>query len=124
MIKWLKPPIALMAVLLLLVGLAAGQNSYYTNQNFGVNPFSSANGAYSVTSPILIPFGWVRVCTVPATGSPCSPLAQIYDIFGNPLSVIGGNFGQLQANNIGQYTFQCIGGSYEIQVAPTTSNTP
>ncbi len=55
----------------------------------------------------------VRVCTSPATGQPCSPLALVYSDAGltqalaNPLS----------ADGLGNYTFYAAPGRYEIEIS-------
>lgn len=106
--------------LLALCGCSA-QTSYISGVANGVTPYQNI---YAMTP---IPYGWVRVCTLPVTsvyGSPCTPVANVTDQYGNPLSIIGGNFGQLKTDVVGGYTFGCSIGNLEIQVAPTNSNTP
>lgn len=92
-------------------------------------PFISgqATGIQPIGSGLIpISYGQVRVCTLPgAVGSPCTPLAPITDTFGNPLTVSGGNFGQLSTNVVGQFSFGCTAGtSFLIQIQVNTSNTP
>src|SRR5206468_297389 len=69
----------------------------------------------------------VRVCGLPLTQqSPCLPLATITDINGNAISnSIGANFGQLNADVTGRYTFGCtLGNNYQVQITQSASNTP
>src|SRR6266850_679361 len=79
-----------------------------------------------IPTPVMAPiaYGQVRVCNTPASGSPCTPLASIFDLNGNALSVAGGNFGQVFTDVTGQFSFQCQNGNYTIQVAASASNTP
>lgn len=101
-------------LLLILMGVAVGQNSFEYRQALAVNPTNSGFLPMSNAQ--------VRICTLPASGSPCTPLASIFDINGNPLSVVGGNFGQLTTDIQGRYNFQCTAGNYEAQIASSISN--
>jgi len=118
MFKWI-------ATFLVLVGAALGQATtvFYTDRALGVNPFS-ASGNGSTPSAIFLSFAQVRVCTLPATGIPCTPVASITDQFGNPLSISGGNFGQLTTDVVGRFSFGCTPGLYQVQVEAVGSNTP
>lgn len=91
---------------------------FYHDRAVGVSPFGHIVGL------IPIAYGQVRVCTELATNSPCSPIANIFDDFGNALSVQSGNFGQLTTDVTGQFHFGCTTGNYLIQVAASSSNTP
>ena len=75
---------------------------------------------------IPLPYGQVRVCTNAATGSPCTPVASgITDQFGNTVSVVGGNFGQITTDVVGRFIFGCVAGTnYLIQGQAALSNTP
>lgn len=113
----------LIPLILIMSALAGGQTgAFYTDRALGVNPISP--GTNGVPSPVFISYGWVRVCTLPTSGSPCNTPATITDIFGNSLSIIGGNFGQLQTDVVGRFSFGCTPGNYQVQVAATSSNTP
>lgn len=108
-------------LMLACLGIAHGQTtSFYTDRAVGSFPTSEG-----VAVLVPIPYGQVRVCTVGATGSPCTPLASIFDTAGSPISnSIGGNFGQVTTDVVGRFTFGCTPGSYLVQVAATGSNTP
>lgn len=113
----------LVFLLFILTAVGWGQTvAFITDRALGVNPFSPGAGA--TPSPIFLPFAQVRICTIPTSGSPCNTPATITDIFGNPLSIIGGNFGQLTTDVVGRFSFGCQPGNYQIQVAVTSSNTP
>lgn len=114
----------LLIFLLLSATAIAQTGAFYTDRGLGVNPFSSTNTAGSTPSPIFLSYAWVRVCSLPTANSPCNTPAAITDIFGNPLSIIGGNFGQLQTDVVGRFSFGCTPGNYQIQIAVTSSNTP
>ena len=108
-------------LLLLLSSMASAQTiAYVYDRALGTNPFAGG----SVSAFVPISYGPVRVCSAPASGSPCTPVATIYDIFGNPLTVSGGNFGQLTTDVVGNYNFGCTIGTYEVQVAAASNNTP
>lgn len=106
----------------LLVGAAVAQQGAYYGQAFGVNPFSPGAGA--TPSPIFLPFAQARVCSFPASGTPCTPLAPIWDLNSTALTVPGGQFGQVTTNVVGQFNFLCNAGLFEIQIEATSSNTP
>jgi hypothetical protein len=113
----------ILAVLLVLVfaGSASAQLSAYHDR--ALAPVSVLGIPQPVASPI--PYGQVRVCSTPATGSPCTPLATVFDLFGNAISnSLGPNFGQVTTDVTGQFSFQCTSGTYEIQVSAAASNTP
>jgi hypothetical protein len=110
----------LLFVLLLTASPAYAQISVFTDR--AVAPVNTFNPPQVVLAPIA--YGQVRVCTDSATGSPCTPLATVYDLNSNPLSVTGGNFGQLTTDVTGKFSFRCFTGTYLIQVAPSASNTP
>src|SRR5215471_16351765 len=97
-------------------GSAFSQISYYYDRAMGLNPLTGD------LNPISR--GQVRVCISSASGSPCSPVASIFDTAGNPLTVVGGNFGQLTTDNVGNFNFGCTSGNYMIQVAASNSNSP
>jgi hypothetical protein len=105
-------------VVLGLAGSMVGQTSFYTDRAVATTPVNGQS--------VLVPIGYgqVRVCTSAATGSPCTPVAAITDLNGNPLSVVGGNFGQVTTDVVGRFNFGCQTGNYIVQVAPTGSNTP
>lgn len=117
-------PLLRLTLLLFLSSAGLGQNTaFYTDRALGVNPFTP--GTNGTPSPVFISYGQVRVCNIPSSGdSPCSNPASISDIFGNPLSIQGGNFGQLTTDVVGRFSFACTTGNYLIQVAATGSNTP
>lgn len=89
-----------------------------------------AEGNISVGQPrgavVLGPasYAQIRVCSTPTTGFPCATPAVVFDLTGNPLSVVGGNFGQVTADVTGFYNFQCTTALYQIQIQAATSNTP
>lgn len=119
----LKTALKLIFSMALLLGMAAAQTTVvWTDRALAINPFS-ANGV-SVPAATFAQYAWVRVCSVPATGTPCTPVAAITDISGNPLSISGGNFGQLQTDIVGKWTIGCSPGTYQIQVEQISSNTP
>ncbi len=102
---------------------AIGQTVFVPGQALGVNPFKPTPTGQS--TPVFLPYAQVRVCTYSAAPTiPCSPTANITDVFGTPLSIVGGNFGQLQTDVIGRYNFGCNFGNFTVQIAPTGSNTP
>lgn len=107
-------------VVCLFSGAALGQTTaFYTDRAVGTRVVNSQ----VVLGPIQ--YGQVRVCTSAATGSPCSPLATIFDLSGNTLSnAIGGNFGQISTDVVGRFTFGCTPGNYLVQVVAQSSNTP
>lgn len=112
-----------LAKLLLLLALASPNlglaQSYYTDRAVGTSQINNFIG--------LVPLSYaqVRVCGLPLTvQSPCQPVAQVYDINGNPLSIGGGNFGQVTTDVVGRFNFRVSAGDYHIQVAATGSNTP
>ena len=111
----------LLLFLAMAVGVAHAQG-FYTGQALANNPFNS--GMFPISN------AQVRVCGPNAIGSPCTPTAEaagtpITDAFGNQLTVVGGNFGQLQADVNGRFTFGCpTPGNYIVQVATTVNNTP
>ena len=105
----------LLLALALVASVAVGQN-FYSDRAFSINPLTGGFGPISN--------GPVRVCSLPASGSPCTPTATITDIFGNPLTVVGGNFGQLTTDIQGRFNFGCAAGNYEIQVTTAGNNTP
>ena len=98
---------------------AHAQLSAYTDR--ALHNQNIFNPSTVVSAPI--PYAQVRVCTTPASGSPCTPTATIYDLSGNALGVNPGSFGQLATDVTGLFSFQCTSGVYEIQIAPSTSNT-
>jgi hypothetical protein len=106
---------------------SVAQVGYYYGKALAVNPFPSAQGAYQTTGTFgPISYGQVRVCTAPASGIPCTPLAtNITDTFGNTLSVAGGNFGQVFTSVQGDYNFGCsVAGNYYVQIEAQANNTP
>lgn len=106
----------ILALLLFLPSMALGQ-AFVSGQSFALNPFTGGFGPLS-NAP-------VRVCTYPTSGSPCNTPAAITDIFGNPLVISGGNFGQLTTDIVGRYNFGCTSGAnLQIQIAAAQSNTP
>lgn len=112
--------ILLAFLLMLLCAInAEAQLSVYSSQ--ATHNQNVSNGIV-VLAPI--PNAQVRVCTTPASGSPCTPIAAIFDINGSPVGVDPGNFGQITTSATGAFSFQCTSGVYEIQIAPSTSNTP
>lgn len=121
MVNWIKKP--LLALMLLASAAAWGQAAFYTDRALGVNPFTPGTGG--IPSPVFLAYAQVRVCTLPLTlSTPCPNLASITDIFGNPITVTGGNFGQLTTDVVGRFSFGCTAGSYQVQIAATGSNTP
>jgi hypothetical protein len=96
-------------------------NSFYTDRAVGVFP---DEGGQELLVPI--PYGQVRVCTSPTSGSPCINPADgfVFDLAGNPATVVGGNFGQFTTDVVGRFNFGCLPGNYEVQVAASGSNTP
>jgi hypothetical protein len=116
--KWL-------AVAALVLGMFTGVGkaqsiAFWTDRAVGVFPF----GGGGVTGLVPIQYGPVRVCSIPASGSPCTPVASITDINGVPLTIQGGNFGQLTTDVVGRFAFGCTPGNYLVQVAAASSNTP
>jgi hypothetical protein len=104
-------------------GVASAQTSFYTDRALAQT--TVAGIPVPVTS--AIPYGSVRVCTLPLTqGSPCLPLATITDINGNPLSnSLGSNFGQTTTDVTGRFTFGCTpGANLQLQITQSASNTP
>lgn len=116
----------LLLVLVVLVGASAlegfSQVSYYSDRAVGTVPVYSNGANFAALTPIS--YGQVRVCTQFATGSPCTPPAQVYDTVGNALSIVGGNFGQLTTDVVGRFAFGCTPGNYLVQVAASSSNVP
>lgn len=110
--------------LLVIIGVmpyaAMAQLSAYHDR--AVAPIVVPGTQISVLGPVQ--YGQVRICNSPASGSPCTPIASIFDLQGNALSVVGGNFGQLTTDVTGQFSFQCNPGTYQVQVAASASNTP
>jgi hypothetical protein len=103
--------------------LGVSQTVFYTDRALGVNPFSP--GSNGTPSPIFLSYAQVRICTLPTSGSPCNtPAAGITDINGNPIGVVGGNFGQLTTDVVGRWSVGCPPGIYQVQIAATGSNTP
>ena len=101
--------------------MAAQSSSFYTDRAVGTFP---VNGVQTL---IPISYGQVRVCSLPTSGSPCNTPANglIFDAnSGSPLTVSGGNFGQLTTDVVGRFTFGCVPGNYQVQVAASSSNTP
>jgi hypothetical protein len=110
-----------LAILLLGEGAAHAQLAAFSGRAETPISVQSPRGAV-VMGPIS--YGQVRVCSTPASGSPCTPVATIFDNNGNTLSVAGGNFGQLTTDVTGFFSGQCNPGTYQIQVAASASNTP
>jgi len=106
----------LVLLLFVLPVFPQGTPSLYNDRAIGVNPLGQ--------DLISMPFAQVRVCTAGASGSPCSPVASIADVNGNPLPIVGGNFGQLTADNQGRFNFECTPANYRIQIVQQSSNTP
>jgi hypothetical protein len=120
--RWL-----LLGLMMLCTLPSVAQVGYYYGKALAVNPFPSAQGAYQTTGTFgPISYGQVRVCTAPASGIPCTPLAtNITDTFGNTLSVAGGNFGQVFTSVQGDYNFGCsVAGNYYVQIEAQANNTP
>lgn len=114
--KWL-----LSAMLILTSVVGVGQSvAFWSDRAVGVFPFGNGN----VTGLVPIQYGPVRVCTIPASGSPCTPVASITDINGNALTINGGNFGQLTTDVVGRFAFGCTPGNYLVQVAASSNNVP
>lgn len=120
--KWLMA-IALMLGCLLGKPFEADAqaNSFFTDRAVGVFPLPGRGGQ---TGLVPIQYGPVRVCNFPAVGSPCTNPANITDINGNPLSIVGGNFGQITTDVVGRFSFGCAPGLYQVQVAASGSNIP
>src|SRR5258707_8175942 len=99
----------LLAMLTLLPITASAQLSAFHDRAL------SPQTVVGIPQPVMAPisYGQVRVCNTPASGSPCTPLASIFDLNGNALSVTGGNFGQLTTDVTGQFSFQCTAGVYQ-----------
>lgn len=101
--------------LLLLSSLAVAQGAFFYDRAIALDPISR--------NLLPMPNTQVRVCATPAFSVPCTPIASITDINGNPLAVQGGNFGQLTTDLAGRFNFGCsTGTSYEIQIASNISN--
>lgn len=101
----------------LAIAISAIGQTFYTDRALGVNPLGN--------TPVFLSYAQVRVCSLPlTTTAPCAPVASITDQFGNLLGISGGNFGQLKTDVVGRFTFGCAPGNYQVQVAPTGSNTP
>jgi hypothetical protein len=116
--KWLS--IMALALVALIPRLGMGQTiSFFTDRAVGVFP-----GPNRVTVLVPIAYGRARICQFGATGSPCTPLATVFDLSGNTLTVSGGNFGQITTDVVGRFSFGCTPGSYLVQVAASGSNTP
>jgi len=103
-----------------VVGVA--QTSFYTDRAVGT--FPALNGGVTMLVPIQ--YGQVRVCRFPAIGSPCVNTADgfVFDLSGGPLTVIGGNFGQVRTDVTGRFSFGCTPGTYQVQVAASSNNVP
>lgn len=116
--RWLL----VIGLMLASLGGWAQTTSFYTDRAVATTPVGP--GAVAVLVPI--PYGQVRVCNfVASPTSPCTGPATITDIFGTPLMVVGGNFGQLTTDVVGRFMFGCASGTtYTVQVAPSGSNTP
>lgn len=116
--KWI------LALLLACPIIGLGQStSFYTDRAVGTFPVGN-NGVQT-----LVPLAYVqvRVCTsadINTTGSPCPHLASVTDLSGNPLTVSGGNFGQIKTDVTGRFNFGCSPGALWVQVAPAGTNTP
>jgi hypothetical protein len=93
--------------------LGVSQTVFYTDRALGVNPFSP--GSNGTPSPIFLSYAQVRICTLPTSGSPCNtPAAGITDINGNPIGIVGGNFGQLTTDVVGRWSVGCPPGIYQV----------
>lgn len=116
--KWI-----LVVGLMLASVLGWGQTtSFWTDRAVGTYP--SVSG---VTTLIPIQYGQVRVCTFAvAPPTPCNAAnGQVFDLSGNPLTVQGGNFGQITTDVVGRFSFGCVAGQgYTIQVAASSDNVP
>ena len=113
--------VAIVIALLLLSCLpASAQLSAYHDRALAPVPLPG------IPSLVVVPiaYGQVRVCNGNVSNSPCTPVASIFDLQGNTLSVVGGNFGQVTTDVTGQFSFQCAAGIYTVQVAASASNTP
>lgn len=109
------------AALLLTCLPASAQLSAYHDR--ALSPQTVLGIPQPVASPM--PYAQVRVCTGNVINtSPCVPVASIFDLNGNGLSVVGGNFGQVITDVTGQFSFQCNPGQYTVQVSASASNTP
>lgn len=111
--KWI------LALLLMVPIMGLGQtSSFFTDRAVGSFPVNHMQ--------VLIPisYGQVRVCSFPAIGSPCVNPASVTDLSGTPLTVLGGNFGQITTDVVGRFSFGCAPGIYQVQVAASSSNTP
>lgn len=118
--KWLLAIGLMLACLFPSLGTAQSV-SFWTDRAVGTFPIPSGHG---VTALIPIQYGQVRVCNFPAVGSPCSNVASVTDINGQPLSIVGGNFGQVATDIVGRFSFGATPGTYQIQVAAASSNVP
>lgn len=97
----------LLGLLILSLRLSMlGQSAGYTSTALTTTS-NAANAPARVIS-----YASIRVCTEPATGSPCSPLASIYS--DAALSVPLSN--PMAADIFGNYTFYVAGGTYHIQI--------
>jgi hypothetical protein len=109
--------------LLLMCSLSHAQ--FVTDRAVGTVP-GGVNGQTETLIPIS--YGQVRVCTsldIGTSTSPCPDVASITDIYGNPLTIVSGNFGQITTDVVGRFSFGCTSGnSYEIQVVASSSNVP
>lgn len=106
--------IGLVTLALMVPSLGVAQNATISQQATGVFPINNS----SVVAVVPIQYGQVRACGFPAVGSPCTNPASIFDLNGSPLSISGGNFGQITTDVTGRYSFECASGALlTIQVA-------
>lgn len=111
----------LLALTMLMPSLGMAQNGYFTDRAVGVSQFNGFTGL------VPIGYGQVRVCTnvdINTFTSPCPDVATVFNLAGSQLAVQGGNFGQVTTDVVGRFNFQAAPGSYWIQVAGSSSNTP
>lgn len=120
--NWLKATLLTLVLSFSVMGWGQSVN-FFTDRAVGTYPIPGQTG---VTALVPVQYGQVRVCNFSATpGIPCASLATITDINGNPLSVSGGNFGQLSTDVVGRFSFGCTPGTVlTIQVEAVSSNTP
>jgi len=100
----------LLVLTLLLPAVCLAQGAGYTNTALTTTS-ASPNSTTRVVS-----YATVRVCTEPATGSPCSPLSTIY---GNPALSGSPLPNPMTADVYGNYTFYVSPGTYHIQITGT-----
>lgn len=99
---------------LLLAILFAALSPFAVSQT---TPFGYTNNVFAPTgtlnnSPVrIVSFGTIRVCTEPASGTPCTPLATIYK--DAALTQVQSN--PFQTDKEGNYTFFVPAGTYHIQ---------